>query len=194
VILFGVVGLSAFMGYLDFILLPVLAVFGVQIIREGQVVSMTKEYDLLIIGSGGAAFSAAIKAVEHGAQVALIERGTVGGTCVNIGCVPSKMLLRAGEINHHAAENPFNGLQTKAGKVDLASLVTQKNHVVDQMRYQKYEKLLDDYGFELIRGEAKFLDEETVEVGGRRITANSFLIATGASPFIPDIPGLENIV
>jgi mercuric reductase len=126
----------------------------VQIIREGQVVTMTQEYDLLIIGSGGAAFSAAIKAMEHGAQVAMIERGVVGGTCVNIGCVPSKTLLRVGEINHHAAENPFNGLQTKAGKVDLASLVTQKNQMVDQMRYQKYEKLLDDYGFELIRGEA----------------------------------------
>jgi mercuric reductase len=151
------------------------------------------DYDLLIIGSGGAAFSAAIKAVEYGARVAMIERGTVGGTCVNIGCVPSKTLLRAGEINRHAAENPFNGLQTTAGKVDLARLVDQKNDLVDDMRNQKYEKLIDDYGFELIRGEAKFIDEESVEVGGRIITANSFLIATGATPFIPDIPGLENV-
>jgi len=151
------------------------------------------DYDLLIIGSGSAAFSAAIKAVEYGARVAMIERGTVGGTCVNIGCIPSKTLLRAGEINRHAAENPFNGLQTTAGKVDLASLVAQKNDLVDNMRHQKYEKLVDDYSFELICGEAKFVDEQTVEVGGRIITAGSFLIATGASPLIPDIPGLENI-
>jgi mercuric reductase len=151
------------------------------------------DYDLLIIGSGGAAFSAAIKAVEYGARVAMVERGTVGGTCVNIGCVPSKTLLRAGEINRHAAENPFNGLQTTAGKVDLASLVAQKNDLVDNMRQQKYENLIDDYGFELIRGEAKFIDEQTVEVGGRTMTADSFLIATGASPLIPDIPGLENV-
>lgn len=154
---------------------------------------MSGNYSLLIIGSGGAAFSAAIKAVEYGAHVVMIERGLVGGTCVNIGCIPSKTLIRAGEINAHAAGNPFSGLQTEAGKVDLASLVTQKNNMVDHMRYQKYEKLLDDYGFELIRGEAKFIDEQTVEVNDRRITADSFLIATGASPLVPDIQGLGNV-
>jgi mercuric reductase len=152
-----------------------------------------RDYDLLIIGSGGAAFSAAIKAVEHGARVAIIERGTVGGTCVNIGCVPSKTMLRAGEINHLANKNPFDGLNTSAGQVDLARLVEQKNALVDGMRQQKYEGLIDDYGFELIRGEGKFIDEKTVEVEGRRITAQSFMIATGASPLIPDIPGLNEI-
>jgi mercuric reductase len=151
------------------------------------------DYDLLIIGSGGSAFSAAIKAVEHGARVAMIERGTVGGTCVNIGCVPSKTMLRAGEINHLASKNPFDGLNTSAGKVDLASLVGQKNALVDDMRFKKYEGLVDDYGFELIRGEAKFVDEKTVEVNGRKITAQSFLIGTGASPLIPNIPGLQDV-
>jgi mercuric reductase len=151
------------------------------------------DYDLLIIGSGGAAFSAAIKAVEYGARVAIIERGTVGGTCVNIGCVPSKTLLRAGEINHLAARNPFAGLHTSADHVDLASLVEQKNALVDDMRHKKYESLIDDYGFELIRGEARFIDEKTIEVDGRHITAQSFLIATGASPLIPEMPGLKDV-
>ncbi|MDC3412961.1 mercury(II) reductase [Terrihalobacillus insolitus] len=151
------------------------------------------DYDLLIIGSGGSAFSAAIKAVEHGARVAMIERETVGGTCVNIGCVPSKTMLRAGEINHLASKNPFDGLNTLAGKVDLASLVGQKNTLVDDMRYKKYEGLVDDYGFDLIRGEAKFIDEKTVEVNGRQLTAQSFLIGTGASPLIPNITGLEEV-
>jgi mercuric reductase len=167
----------------------------IEALSSGQAVNLGQEgdYDLLIIGSGGAAFSAAIKTVEHGARVAMIERGTVGGTCVNIGCVPSKTMLRAGEINHLASRNPFDGLQTSAGAVDLTSLVGQKNALVDDMRYKKYEGLIDDYGFELIRGEAKFFDEKTVEVNGRQITAQSFLIATGASPLIPDIPGLKEV-
>ncbi|MED1725022.1 mercury(II) reductase [Paenibacillus pasadenensis] len=151
------------------------------------------DYDFLIIGSGGAAFSAAIQAVEHGAKVAIIERGTVGGTCVNIGCVPSKTLLRAGEINHLAKNNPFLGLHTSASAVDLAQLVEQKNELVAEMREQKYEHLIGEYGFELIRGEAKFVDEKTIEVSGRKLTAKRFLIATGASPSIPDIPGLTDI-
>lgn len=151
------------------------------------------EYDYLIIGSGGAAFASAIKAVEYGAKVAMIERGTVGGTCVNIGCVPSKTLLRAGEIHHLAKTNPFIGLHTSAGDVDLASLIKYKNELVSQLREQKYVDLIEDYGFELIRGEAKFIDEKTVEVGGRQLTAKRFLIATGASPDIPDIPGLKDV-
>ncbi|MBU8763708.1 mercury(II) reductase [Micrococcus luteus] len=151
------------------------------------------DYDLLIIGSGGAAFSAAIKAVEHGAKVAIIERGTVGGTCVNIGCVPSKTLLRAGEMNHLAKENPFLGLTTSAGPVDLAQLVAQKDELVGELRQHKYVDLIGEYGFVLIRGEAKFTDEKTIEVNGQPFTAKRFLIATGASPFVPDIPGLHEV-
>ncbi|KIY21433.1 MULTISPECIES: mercury(II) reductase [Bacillales] len=151
------------------------------------------DYDLLIIGSGGAAFSAAIKAIEYGAKVGMIERGTVGGTCVNIGCVPSKTLLRAGEINHLAKSNPFIGLQTSAGEVELAPLVKQKNELVSELRNQKYVNLIDKYGFDLIEGEAKFVDESIVEVNGRKLSAKRFLIATGASPSLPPIAGLEEV-
>lgn len=151
------------------------------------------DYDLLIIGSGGAAFSAAIKSIEYGAKVGMIERGTVGGTCVNIGCVPSKTLLRAGEINHFAKENKFTGLQSSAGEVDLASLVNQKDELVDELRNQKYIDLIDEYGIDLIKGEAKFVDENTVEVNGEKLSAKRFLIATGASPSIPAISGLEEV-
>ncbi|MCO4465999.1 putative Dihydrolipoamide dehydrogenase [Streptococcus infantarius subsp. infantarius] len=151
------------------------------------------DYDLLIIGSGGAAFSAAIKSVEYGAKVAMIERGTVGGTCVNIGCVPSKTLLRAGEINHLAKVNPFIGLQTSAGKVELAPLVKHKDELVSELRNQKYVNLIDEYGFELIEGEAIFVDENTVEVNGKKLSAKRFLIATGASPSLSQISGLEKM-
>lgn len=151
------------------------------------------DYDYIIIGSGGAAFSSAIEAVTLNAKVAMIERGTVGGTCVNVGCVPSKTLLRAGEINHLAKNNPFVGLHTSASSVDLAPLVKQKNDLVTEMRNEKYVNLIDDYGFELIKGEAKFVNENTVEVNGNQITAKRFLIATGASSTAPNIPGLDEV-
>lgn len=150
-------------------------------------------YDLIIIGSGGGAFSAAIKATEHGGKVAMIERGTVGGTCVNIGCVPSKTMLRAGEINQSAKKNPFVGLSTTANEANLSKLVEQKDELVGGLRKQKYEDLIQEYGFELIRGEARFVDVKTIEVNGTKLTGKSFLIATGASPFVPTIPGLKDV-
>lgn len=161
--------------------------------QENVVLGNEGDYDLLIIGSGGSAFSAAIKAIEYGAKVAMIERGTVGGTCVNIGCVPSKTLLRAGEINHLAKNNPFVGLHTSAGEVDLAPLIKQKDDLVTDLRNRKYVDLIDDYGFELIKGEAKFVDEKTVEVNGTELSAKRFLIATGASPSLPAIPGIDTV-
>lgn len=161
--------------------------------KENVVLGDEGDYDLLIIGSGGAAFSAAIKATEYWAKVAMIERGTVGGTCVNIGCVPSKTLLRAGEINHLAKVNPFIGLQTSAGEVELAPLVKQKDELVSELRNQKYVNLIDEYGFDLIEGEAKFVDENTVEVNGKKLSAKRFLIATGASPSLPPISGIEEV-
>lgn len=151
------------------------------------------DYDFIVVGSGGGAFSAAIKAVEYGAKVAMIERGTIGGTCVNIGCVPSKTLLRSGEINHLAKNNPFLGLNISAGSVDLKKLMEQKDELVRELRQQKYVDLIDEYGFELIQGEAKFVNEKTIEVNGNKITAKRFLIATGASPLIPNIPGLKDV-
>lgn len=146
-----------------------------------------------IIGSGGAAFASAIKAVEYGAKVAMIERSTIGGTCVNIGCVPSKTMLRAGEINHFSKQNQFLGLNTSAGPVDLSTLVDQKNELVQYLRHEKYNNLIDEYGFEFIQSEATFVDEQTVEVNGQKITAKHFLIATGASLSIPNIEGLNEV-
>lgn len=162
-------------------------------LQEKVVSSDDGDYDFIIIGSGAAAFSAAIKAVEYGAKVAMIERGIVGGTCVNIGCVPSKTLLRAGEVNDLAKINPFTGLSTYAGEVDLAYLVNQKNELVNELRNQKYINLIEEYGFELIEGETRFIDEHTVTVNGKELSAKRFLIATGASPSIPSIQGLKEV-
>jgi mercuric reductase len=148
-------------------------------------------YDLAIIGSGGAAFAAAIAARDAGAAVVMAERGTLGGTCVNIGCVPSKTLLRAGEVYHLAAHHPFAGVATSAGAVDMAALVGQKDELVADLRQHKYADLIEEYGWDLVRGEAAFADAHTLQAGGRRIAASAFLVATGARPAVPDIPGLR---
>ncbi|MDP9728005.1 mercury(II) reductase [Alicyclobacillus tolerans] len=161
--------------------------------RVPEIAPGNDEYDLLIIGSGASAFSAAIQAVGYGAKVAMVERGTIGGTCVNIGCVPSKTMLRAAEIHHMAMHNPFHGLNTSTGAVDLAKLIVDKNELVGELRQHKYIDLIDEYGFDLIQGEARFVDERTVDVNGRQITARNFLISTGASPAVPNIPGLYEV-
>jgi len=150
------------------------------------------EYDLLILGSGSAAFAAAIKARDLGASVAIVERGTIGGTCVNIGCVPSKALLRPAEWYHRAGHSPFAGVSTTADDVDMAALVGAKDELVGALRRHKYADLLDLYGIALIRGTARFTGPAVVEVDGRPVTANRYLIATGASPWVPPIEGLDD--
>jgi len=98
-------------------------------------------YDLAVIGSGSAAFAAAIRATSLGASVALIERGTLGGTCVNVGCVPSKHLLSASRAYRLAGSHPFAGVHTSQGEVDLGALIARKDEVVDALRRDKYEDL-----------------------------------------------------
>ncbi|PKK98511.1 MAG: mercury(II) reductase [Tenericutes bacterium HGW-Tenericutes-2] len=150
-------------------------------------------FDLIIIGSGSAAFAAAIKASELGKTVAMIEKGTLGGTCVNIGCVPSKTLLRAGEIAAMTQTHLFDGLKTSVDAIDLSKLVDQKNQLVSSLRQKKYIDLIDEYNINLIQGVATFINKNTVEVNGQTYTGKKFLIATGVSPMIPNIPGLKDV-
>lgn len=148
------------------------------------------DYDLAILGSGSAAFAAAIRARDLGARVAMIERGTLGGTCVNVGCVPSKALLRAAEAHWERQHHPFAGVARGDGRVDLAELVRQKQGLVEMLRHEKYEELVDLYGWEVLQGVASFAGPQTLLVDGRRVKAAAYLIATGASPWVPPIPGL----
>ncbi|MGH9149902.1 MAG: FAD-dependent oxidoreductase, partial [Acidimicrobiales bacterium] len=152
---------------------------------------MTYDYDLAIVGSGGAAFAAAIRASTLGASAVVIERGEIGGTCVNVGCVPSKTLLAAADTFHRAASHPFDGVPTSAGRVDLRALVAQKDELVAGLRKVKYLDLAADYGFEIIHGQASFADRDSLRVGGRVVRARAYLVATGAEPAVPDIPGLR---
>lgn len=151
------------------------------------------EFDLAVVGTGGAAMSAAIHARLEGASVVAIESGTLGGTCVNVGCVPSKTLLAAAHTRHAALTNPFPGAATSAGAVDLGALVQQKDELVGMLRQTKYADIAAAYGFDILPGTATFTDPSTLLVDGRPVRAKSYLIATGAEPTIPTIPGLEQI-
>jgi mercuric reductase len=148
------------------------------------------EFDLVVLGAGSAAFAAAIKATEAGYRVALVEHGVLGGTCVNVGCVPSKAVLRAAELAWAAGHHPYAGLAISSGPVDLAALVAQKDELVGALRQMKYADLVTDYGFSVLSGHARFTGPDEIEVDGRKIRAGIFLVATGASPATPPIPGL----
>ncbi len=154
---------------------------------------------IAVIGSGGAAMAAALKAVEQGAKVTLIERGTVGGTCVNVGCVPSKIMIRAAHIAHLRRESPFDGgIAAIVPAIDRSKLLAQQQARVDDLRHAKYEGILDgNPAITLLRGEARFKDAQSLVVrlndGGERIVVfDHCLVATGASPAVPPIPGLKD--
>jgi len=152
---------------------------------------------IAIIGSGSGAFAAAIKTVENGARVTMIEGGEViGGTCVNIGCVPSKIMIRAAHIAHLQAHHALNGIQKNQPKIDRAALVAQQQSRVEELRHAKYESIIESNpGINLMRGMARFKDATTLVVTDKNgsentVQADRILIATGASPSIPDISGL----
>ena len=153
---------------------------------------------IAVIGSGGAAMAAALKAAEQGAQVTLIERGTIGGTCVNVGCVPSKIMIRAAHIAHQRRESPFDaGIAVTAPAIDRGKLLAQQQARVDELRHAKYEDILNSNpAITVLRGEARFRDSNSLIVrmadgGEREVAFDRCLLATGASPAVPPIPGLK---
>jgi mercuric reductase len=152
----------------------------------------TSNYDLVVIGSGSAAFAAAIHGTEAGARVALMESNVVGGTCVNVGCIPSKAMLAPAEQLYRAGHHPFAGIEQVTPGFDLGRLVDAKAALVDELRQEKYLDLADTYGFTICKGLAEFVDAETIECGGERIRAGKYIIATGGSPAVPPIPGLKD--
>ena len=155
-----------------------------------------KDYDLIVIGTGGAGMAAAIRAAESGYRAAIIESGTIGGTCVNIGCVPSKTLIRAAEAYHRAGHHSFEGVRTHADGVDWGTVVQQKDQLVAGLRKEKYLDVLASYGEDitLIRGKAHILADGSVSLdNGRVLQAGKILIATGASPRILSLRGIEEV-
>jgi len=158
----------------------------------------TAELQIVIIGSGSAAFSCAIKAAENAAQVTIVEASeTIGGCCVNVGCVPSKILIRAAHLAQQQRDNPFAGLENHEPLLDRAILARQQQLRVDELRAAKYQHILDNNAaLHLVKGRAHLAPAGGVIVTdseGREqhLAADKILIATGSTPTIPVIPGLS---
>ncbi len=154
---------------------------------------------IAIVGSGSGAFAAAIRAVENGARVTLVEGGEViGGTCVNIGCVPSKILIRGAHVAHLQAHHGVDGIPLHTPCIDRPAMVTQQQAWVEKLRHAKYESILDaNPAITLLRGMARFEDAGSLRVilregGETLLRPDRILLATGASAAIPDIPGLAS--
>ncbi len=152
-----------------------------------------KKTHLVIIGGGSAAFAAAIRALDLDARVTMINAGLpIGGTCVNVGCIPSKNLIRAAEAFHKTRQTNFSGIETSSRISDYRKIIEQKRNLVNRLRTKKYSNILSgNEDFRLIKGFARFADQMTIEVNKEKIKADKIIIATGASANIPAIQGLS---
>ena len=150
-------------------------------------------HDLIVIGAGMAGINAVGRAVGDGRRIALIERGKFGGTCPTRGCIPSKALIRSAEIAHEARRAAEFGVRIGAVEVDFAAVMARVRGIIDQgsRGSRGYVESLD--GVEIVDGEATFTGPDTVVVDGRELAAPTIVIATGADPTVPPIPGLDTV-
>ncbi|TLZ79606.1 MAG: mercury(II) reductase [Methanobacteriota archaeon] len=150
------------------------------------------EFDLLIVGGGSAGFAAAIRAADLGARVAIAEGGTLGGACVNVGCVSSKTLIRAAEAQHRRVHHGFRGIAATDGQPDWPTVRAEKDALVAELRQTRYGNVLRAYpSVTLFQERATFVSGREVRLAsGRTLTAGKIVVTTGASPWAPPIPGL----
>ncbi len=155
---------------------------------------MENEFDLVILGSGSTAFAAAIRAAELDRTAAMTEMRTLGGTCVNRGCLPSKNLIEAARIVWEAAHPRYKGLKSAKMDFNFAELISQKQDVVHAYRDKKYQSILtDDDNIKVFEGKAELIDAHTVRMGESILSGDQILVATGTRPVIPQIEGLDNV-
>ncbi len=160
--------------------------------------STPERFDLVILGSGSTAFAAALHAAELGKTVAMTEHRTVGGTCVNRGCLPSKNLIEAARLVYDAAYPRYPGLSPVQMPVNWAQLIAQKDEIIQDYRAHKYESLLDHpERIQVVPGRATFVSDHEVQVqsrdGARRLVGDQMLIATGSTPVLPALAGLADV-
>ncbi|MGP6139331.1 MULTISPECIES: glutathione-disulfide reductase [unclassified Jeotgalibaca] len=150
-----------------------------------------REFDFIAIGGGSGGIATMNRAAEYGAKTAVIENNLLGGTCVNIGCVPKKIMWYAAEVKDAIMKyGPDYGFTSSHTEFDFQTLLKNREAYIDRSR-NSYQSGFERRGVEVIEGYAKFVDSHTVEVNGEHIRAKHILIATGARPVYPDIPGKE---
>jgi mercuric reductase len=156
-----------------------------------QGVHGNSQFDLMVIGGGSAGFAAAIKGAELGFKVALVEAGVIGGTCVNVGCVPSKTLIRSVELYHLAGQHRFRGVHTAPGRINWPEVIAHKDELVNELRKSKYTDVLAAYPeITYLQGRARLTGQSGVEIDGKVYAPGKIVIAAGAKPWAPPIPGI----
>ncbi|RLC04744.1 MAG: dihydrolipoyl dehydrogenase [Deltaproteobacteria bacterium] len=148
-------------------------------------------YDVIIIGGGPGGYAAAIRAAQLTAKVALVEADTLGGTCVNLGCIPVKVWLRAADTLRRIQGASDFGIQAKVDGIDFQTIVDRKNGVSSDIR-MGMEALLGNHGVDVIKGRAIFKSPKKIDVKGIVYQAKNYILATGSRMALPDIPGLED--
>ena len=151
---------------------------------------MSKHYDLFVIGGGSGGVAHARRAAEYGASVAVAEYDRLGGTCVNVGCVPKKVMWYTASQAHHFEHAADYGFDIELKGHDWAGLKSRRDAYVKRLN-GIYENLLDKSKVDYISGHARFVDAHTVAVGDTEYTADRIVISTGGRPSVPDIPGAE---
>jgi dihydrolipoamide dehydrogenase len=148
-------------------------------------------YDLIVIGAGPGGYVAAIKAAQLGKKVAVVEKNKIGGTCLNVGCIPSKSYLQHAHWLLSLEEGKKHGVDTTLNAIDFPKMVDRKNGVVQTLQ-SGIHHLFSSNKIDYIEGEASFVSPTTLEVSGKQIAADKVLLATGGKPFVPPINGIEN--
>jgi glutathione reductase (NADPH) len=155
------------------------------------------DYDLFVIGAGSGGVRAARFSANYGARVAIAEDMFMGGTCVNVGCIPKKLFVYAAHFHEDFADSAAYGWTAEAAGVkwgfDWRTLVDNKDTEIKRLN-GIYERLLSNSGVEIVNGRATLVDAHTVAVAGKQYTAENILVATGGWPVVPDIPGKEHVV
>ena len=154
---------------------------------------MAEEFDLVILGSGSTAFAAALRAAASGHTAAMTEMRTLGGTCANRGCLPSKNLIEAAKILYDAKNPRYPGLSPTSMSLDFRALIEQKDAVIEDYRGKKYQSILSNsQRIRVFEGAARFSGPHEVTVNGQVLSAARFLVATGTAPTVPEVPGLRD--
>jgi len=152
-----------------------------------------KEFDLIVIGSGSAGSNVMHRATGKGLTVAMVEASHVGGSCINVGCIPSKALIQTARVYNQVKSAGRFGVMAASPGIDWQAAIRRKDRIVNRMRAGGYNNLAENKNVTLLEGEASFAGPREVLVSGEKIHSERIVIAAGARPLIPVIEGLDDI-
>ncbi|WP_420550203.1 FAD-dependent oxidoreductase [Litorivicinus lipolyticus] len=183
----------ALLGVFPIIAKKGLAMLSARKVYQGLSAPKSFDQDMIVIGAGSGGLVSAYIAAAVKAQVTLIERHAMGGDCLNTGCVPSKALIKSARVAQSIREADKFGIQAQHPQIDFAAVMDRVHEVIAKIEPHDSVERYTELGVNVVIGEARVIDPWTVEVNGRRITARNLVIATGARPFVPPIPGLDSV-